>query len=100
HTRFSRDWSSDVCSSDLGELLSEELVQACLQAVDARDAEVQAWQALDRDHVLEQARACDDTRRSGQMLGPLHGVPVALKDNIDNIGRASCRKRDDHTISE
>ena len=66
-----------------GELLSEELVDACLQAVDARDAEVQAWQALDRDHVLEQARACDETRRSGRMLGALHGVPVALKDNID-----------------
>ena len=66
-----------------GELLSEELVDACLQVIDAREPQVQAWQALDRDHAREQARAADEVRRAGRPVGPLHGVPVGLKDNID-----------------
>jgi len=47
-----------------GELLSEELVDACLQVIDAREPQVQAWQALDRDHAREQARAADEVRRA------------------------------------
>jgi Asp-tRNA(Asn)/Glu-tRNA(Gln) amidotransferase A subunit family amidase len=66
-----------------GELLSEEMVEACLQVIDARDGDVQAWQTLDRNHALEQARARDDLRRSGRLSGPLQGVPVAIKDNVD-----------------
>ncbi|MBA3477628.1 MAG: amidase [Lautropia sp.] len=66
-----------------GELLSVDLVNACLAAIDARDADVLAWQALDREYALEQALECDEIRQSGAMVGPLHGVPVALKDNID-----------------
>src|SRR5262249_30046225 len=34
-------------------------------------------------HALEQARAADERKRSGQQIGPLHGVPVGLKDIID-----------------
>jgi len=66
-----------------GELLAEELVDACLNVVEARERDVQAWQALDAAHVREQAKAADETRRAGALVGPLHGVPVALKDNID-----------------
>ena len=66
-----------------GELLSVDLVAACLAATDTREAEVMAWQVLDREQAMAQARQCDETRQSGQMIGPLHGVPVALKDNID-----------------
>ena len=66
-----------------GELLSTELVAACLEAVDAREPDVMAWQALDREHAMAQARQCDELRQSGRMIGPLHGVPVALKDNVD-----------------
>jgi Asp-tRNA(Asn)/Glu-tRNA(Gln) amidotransferase A subunit family amidase len=68
-----------------GELLSEDLVGACLAAIEARDSEVMAWQALDPDLALQQARDCDEMRQSGRLLGPLHGVPVGLKDNIDTV---------------
>jgi len=66
-----------------GSLRSEELVQACLDRVDAIDADVQAWAFLDREYALEQARRCDAIRGAGLPAGPLHGVPVALKDIID-----------------
>src|SRR5205823_12333173 len=62
---------------------SAELVQACLARVRETDAQVQAWAFLDPDHALAQARAADEYRLSGQAIGPLHGVPVGIKDIID-----------------
>ncbi len=66
-----------------GELLAEELVDACLGVIDAREPEVRAWQALDAAHARAQAKSADEVRRAGGLVGPLHGVPIALKDNID-----------------
>ncbi len=66
-----------------GKLTSEELVAACLARIEAVDADVEAWAYLDPEHALAQARAADDARRSGAAVGPLHGVPVAIKDIID-----------------
>jgi len=51
--------------------------------VEATEAELGAWTYLDPEHALAQARAADEERRSGAPLGPLHGVPVGLKDIID-----------------
>jgi Asp-tRNA(Asn)/Glu-tRNA(Gln) amidotransferase A subunit family amidase len=62
---------------------SEQLVEACLARVREVDGDVQAWAFLDPDHALEQARAADEFRLSGQPIGPLHGVPVGIKDIID-----------------
>jgi Asp-tRNA(Asn)/Glu-tRNA(Gln) amidotransferase A subunit family amidase len=66
-----------------GLLTSEELVQSCLERVRDVEPKVQAWAFLDEDHALEQARAADERKRSGQSIGSLHGVPVGLKDIID-----------------
>jgi Asp-tRNA(Asn)/Glu-tRNA(Gln) amidotransferase A subunit family amidase len=66
-----------------GELTSEELVQSCLNRIDAVDGEVQAWAHLDHAHALTQARAADKQRQAGRPLGPLHGVPVGVKDIFD-----------------
>jgi Asp-tRNA(Asn)/Glu-tRNA(Gln) amidotransferase A subunit family amidase len=62
---------------------SAQLVQACLNRVREVDGDIQAWAFLDADHALAQARAADEYRGSGQPLGPLHGVPVGIKDIID-----------------
>ena len=59
---------------------SRALVEACLEQIDAREDEVQAWQYLDRDVALAQADACDSTP---DRHGPLHGVPIGVKDIID-----------------
>ncbi len=66
-----------------GRLASEELVMACLQRIEEIEPRVEAWTYLDPEHALAQARAADDWRRAGRPIGPLHGVPVGLKDIID-----------------
>src|SRR6266850_467439 len=66
-----------------GILTSEELVQSCLERIRALEPKVQAWAFLDEEHALAQARAADERKRSGEPVGPLHGVPVGLKDIID-----------------
>jgi len=66
-----------------GRFNSEELVQACLERIKIDEARVQAWEFLDAEHALRQARAADLRRREGKPLGPLHGVPVGVKDIID-----------------
>jgi Asp-tRNA(Asn)/Glu-tRNA(Gln) amidotransferase A subunit family amidase len=66
-----------------GKLSSVELVTACLARIDAREDEVRAWAFLDPELALAQARARDAERASGNGTGPLHGVPVGIKDIID-----------------
>src|SRR5438132_6956096 len=66
-----------------GVLTSEELVQGCLECIRALEPTVQAWQFLDEEHALAQARAADERRRSGEPVGALNGIPVGLKDIID-----------------
>jgi Asp-tRNA(Asn)/Glu-tRNA(Gln) amidotransferase A subunit family amidase len=66
-----------------GRLTSEELVQACLERIRALEPKVQAWAFLDEEHALAQARAADERKRSGEPIGPLHGVPVGVKDLFD-----------------
>ena len=66
-----------------GAISSEDLVEACLARVREMDPAVQAWAFLDPAHALAQARALDERRKEGASLGPLHGVPVGVKDIID-----------------
>lgn len=66
-----------------GAASSEELVVACLARIREVDGAVQAWAHLDPEHALAQARALDRMRQAGEALGPLHGVPVGIKDIID-----------------
>lgn len=66
-----------------GECTSEQAVEACLARIVETDATIEAWAFLDPDFAREQARAADKHRGTGRPLGPLHGVPVGLKDIID-----------------
>ncbi|MBM3384791.1 MAG: amidase, partial [Betaproteobacteria bacterium] len=66
-----------------GRLSSEELVQDCLARIRDLEPQVQAWTFLDEDHALAQAKAADERRREGLATGPLHGIPVGVKDIID-----------------
>jgi len=66
-----------------GAISSEQLVEACLARVREADSEIQAWAFLDPNYALAQARAADELRLSGKPIGPLHGVPVAIKDIFD-----------------
>src|SRR5262245_32172017 len=66
-----------------GVISATQLVEACLARVQEVDGRVEAWTFLDPEHALAQARALDEVRASGQPVGPLHGVPVGIKDIID-----------------
>ncbi len=66
-----------------GDVNAEDLVRDCLDRIEATDGAIQAWSHLDAEHALAQARALDELRRDGRPLGPLHGIPVAIKDIID-----------------
>ena len=66
-----------------GRISSAELVTDCLARIDEADADVQAWTFLDRDHAMRQAEAADAHRKQGKAVGPLHGVPVGIKDIFD-----------------
>ena len=66
-----------------GEITAEELVLACLERVEAVEESVGAWEYLDPEHALEQARNADLQRRGGMSTGALHGVPVGVKDIFD-----------------
>jgi Asp-tRNA(Asn)/Glu-tRNA(Gln) amidotransferase A subunit family amidase len=66
-----------------GECSSEELVRACLDHIHSLEESLAAWAHLDPEHALQQAREADLHRRSGAALGPLHGVPVGVKDIFD-----------------
>jgi len=66
-----------------GQLTAQELVEACLARIAEVDGQVQAWTFLDPDHARAQARALDEWKLGGNPIGPLHGVPVGLKDIID-----------------
>ncbi len=66
-----------------GEITSEELVQACLDRIEQVDGEIQAWAHLKPDYALDQARMLDTRRQAGGPVGPLHGLPVGVKDIFD-----------------
>ncbi len=66
-----------------GRITSEEVVGACLERIRELEGKVGAWAYLDPAHALSQARARDAARKERQPLGPLHGVPVGVKDILD-----------------
>jgi len=66
-----------------GIISSEQLIDACLERIREVDDRVQAWAFLDADYARTQARAADERRLSGQPIGALHGVPIAIKDIFD-----------------
>ncbi|TDI55076.1 MAG: amidase [Alphaproteobacteria bacterium] len=69
-----------------GAITCAELVDACLERIEEREEAVQAWTFLDADVVRAQAKALDENRAAGRPIGPLHGLPVGIKDIIDTKG--------------
>src|SRR5688572_23042136 len=63
-----------------------QLVQSCLSRIDAYNSKLNAFITVTRQRALEQARKLDAEQQAGKLRGPLHGIPIALKDNIDTAG--------------
>ncbi|MEI9976104.1 MAG: amidase family protein [Ignavibacteriota bacterium] len=65
---------------------SEELTRACLERIAAFNPKIDAWITVMREQALAQAKALDKESAAGRWRGPLHGIPIGLKDNIDAAG--------------
>jgi len=70
-----------------GDITSVELVDACLARVAALDPHLHAFIEVYRDNALACAQAADLERQAGLARGPLHGMPIALKDLLHLDGR-------------
>jgi mandelamide amidase len=66
----------------VGDISAQALADALLDRC-TRAASLNAFISLDPDAVRAAARSADQQRQRGERLGPLHGVPIALKDNFD-----------------
>jgi aspartyl-tRNA(Asn)/glutamyl-tRNA(Gln) amidotransferase subunit A len=63
-----------------------QLVRSCLQRIDQLEPRLQAWVTLDRERALATAQRCEEEIRRGQYRGPLHGIPIGIKDIFYTAG--------------
>jgi aspartyl-tRNA(Asn)/glutamyl-tRNA(Gln) amidotransferase subunit A len=68
------------------EIAAVELTEAHLRRIDAHDTHLNSFITVTSDHALTQARAADAELTRGIRRGPLHGIPLALKDLYDTAG--------------
>lgn len=69
-----------------GAITSTQLTEACLARIAVYDPKLDAFITVMKDQALAQAKQLDAEAKAGKFRGPLHGVPIALKDNIDAAG--------------
>src|SRR5262245_28626669 len=67
----------------LGRLTPLQLLDECLERIDRYESHVRAWVFVDRDAACEAAGRLTDELAGGQHRGPLHGIPIGIKDIID-----------------
>lgn len=62
------------------------LVEACLDRIDRFNPQINAFITVLHESAHEQARVAEAEIAKGNWLGPLHGIPIGVKDNIDTAG--------------
>ena len=65
---------------------SVDLTQACLARIEKYNKSINAFITVTKEQALSSAREMEAEQKSGKWRGPLHGIPIALKDNIDTAG--------------
>ncbi len=82
------DWTLNQAALALAQrsISSEELTKLCLARIHKLEPALNAVITLQEETALAQARECDRQRASRPAHGSLHGIPIALKDNIDTAG--------------
>jgi aspartyl-tRNA(Asn)/glutamyl-tRNA(Gln) amidotransferase subunit A len=77
-----------------GQFTSREITLGCLERIGCCDATIGAFLSVDQEGALRSAEAADQRRSAGQSLGPLDGIPVAVKDVLCTAGeRTTCSSR-------
>src|SRR5690348_14748218 len=69
-----------------GSLTSSDLIEHCLARIKQLDGRVHAWVSVDADGARREAERLDKLQRDDDWQGPLHGIPVGIKDIIDVAG--------------
>lgn len=91
----SADASSDLTALTLKEASERihakkvspvELTRACLERIQTFNPKIDAWITIMREQALAQARVLENEQAAGRFRGPLHGIPIGLKDNIETAG--------------
>src|SRR5665213_3179079 len=63
-----------------------DLTQACLKRIESFDSKLNTFITITKEEALTRAREMEAELHQGKWRGPLHGIPIALKDNIDTAG--------------
>ncbi len=69
-----------------GELSPLDLARACLERIERLDGKLNSFITVTAESALQRARQAEEAVRRGEALGPLHGVPLALKDLYETQG--------------
>jgi aspartyl-tRNA(Asn)/glutamyl-tRNA(Gln) amidotransferase subunit A len=77
------DAATKVCERELS---ATALVGACLEKIHQHEDRVCAWVLVDEENARREARRLDDELAQGKIRGPLHGIPIGVKDIFDVIG--------------
>jgi len=67
------------------QITSVELCQLYIDRINKFEKDIKAWAHFDKKLLLEKAAEADEHRRLGKPLGPLHGIPVAVKDIVGTL---------------
>lgn len=87
HPNLYRSTASEVLPLiKAGSITAEQYVRSLLARIQERDEQVQAWAYLDADYAIRQAKILDQIPEHRR--GPLHGIPIAVKDMINTKGQA------------
>ena len=90
-----------------GEVSAVELVEGCMSRIEEVNPKLNAVVQFCTDRAMEEAKAADESRARGDSLGPLHGVPMTIKDSLDTegvistggtLGRAKFVPEEDATV--
>ena len=90
------DWTAAEIAAGVkaGEVSAREIARAFLDRAQALDPGLHVFNTLPPERILAEAEAVDRRRASGAVLGPLAGLPIAIKDNICVAGMpATCSSR-------
>ncbi|MDC3036205.1 amidase [Candidatus Pelagibacter sp.] len=67
------------------QLSSVEVCEKYIERINKFEKDVKAWAHFDKKVLLEKAAEADEHRKSGKPVGPLHGVPIAVKDIVGTV---------------
>jgi aspartyl-tRNA(Asn)/glutamyl-tRNA(Gln) amidotransferase subunit A len=86
-----------------GQVTPTQLTAACLQRIRVYNPKLEAFITVLADQALTQAKVLDHEQQAGRLRSPLHGIPIAVKDNMDTAGTrttAGSAVLDDHVPTQ